>query len=96
MKIVYNDDKNSTYLFGIDLDSGGLVSQITLPFVQEFFIGIGQALQVDPTTGDVFVFGEDSQHTHHLLRFYLLLKINIYEFLIESTPRRQSFQKLDQ
>lgn len=57
-------------LTGLDLGSGSLVSQIKLPFVGgAVFIGAGQGLDVDPVSGDVFVFGQETEFgPHKLLR----------------------------
>ncbi len=41
--------------------------QITLPFAESIFVGVGQGLDVDPLTGDVFVFGRETETGPHTL-----------------------------
>jgi hypothetical protein len=54
-------------LIGLNLADGTTKYQITLPFSESFFVGAGQGLDVDPLSGDVFVFGRENQTGPHTL-----------------------------
>ena len=42
--------------------------QVPLPFVEETFMGAGQGIDVEPKSGDVFVFGRSpSANNNHLI-----------------------------
>jgi len=71
-KIIYavgfNSTSNNVNLVGIDLKGKPLVN-IPLPFGQEVFIGVGQAVDFNINTGEVLVSGRDpaTGNKHHVL-----------------------------
>ena len=68
--IIYTVGRNATgsNLFGLDATSGEVVVSMALPFTMPTgqLVGVGQAVDVDPATGDVFVTGQmASEAMHH-------------------------------
>ena len=57
-------------MYGFSLDTGDVTVKVALPFAEGVFVGVGQALDVDPLSGDVFVVGRlpKSDDLHHVLR----------------------------
>ena len=69
-KIAWDDQSDATTLYGFSLDTGDVTVKVALPFAEGVFVGVGQALDVDPLSGDVFVVGRlpKSDDLHHVLR----------------------------
>jgi hypothetical protein len=68
--IIYTVGRNATgsNLFGLDATSGKVVVSMALPFTMPSgqLVGVGQGVDVDPATGDVFVTGQmASEAMHH-------------------------------
>ncbi|EDQ85347.1 uncharacterized protein MONBRDRAFT_11902 [Monosiga brevicollis MX1] len=55
-------------LLGLNLDTGAIDVRVELPFSTFGFIGVGETVDVDPFSGDVFVSGLDSNQKHNLYR----------------------------
>jgi hypothetical protein len=67
-EITLNPENRTLSLMGLDLITATAVYQVPLPFEEETFMGAGQGLDVDPKTGDVFVFGRSpSVDNKHLI-----------------------------
>ena len=54
----FNFTTSQPNLMGISLSTGQRVSVVQLPFAESAFVGVGQAVDVDPNTGDCIVMGE--------------------------------------
>jgi len=57
--LIVTDSENNVLLIGLSLDDGTVTKQIPLPFSAGGFIGVGQSVNIDPTSGDIFVSGRD-------------------------------------
>jgi len=70
--IAYNDSSISNSLVGLDMKTGNIIQEITLPFTTSFFVGVGEVCEFDPRHGDMYVMGyEAAADTHHILRVHL-------------------------
>ena len=68
-KVAFDADDGVVYLVSLELTTGKLKYKIALPFQVGLFLGKGQGIDADPLTGDVFVFGRESENgPHSLLR----------------------------
>eukprot|EP00051_Salpingoeca_urceolata_P031321 m.11184 g.11184 ORF g.11184 m.11184 type:complete len:335 (-) comp3949_c0_seq1:245-1249(-) len=66
----YNFTTAKPNLLGLDLDTGATRTSAPLPFAESGFVGVGQTVDVDPESGDVFLSGRlTATGPHHLLRF---------------------------
>ena len=64
--ISFNGTNSDPYLLGFDSAHGNVVVEVALPFEDLVFVGLGQALDVDPLTGDVIAIGQSKVvHMHH-------------------------------
>jgi len=56
-------------LIGVDLTTGRQRYQIALPFASSAFVGVGQIVEVDTNSGEVYVAGRDPQkgNQHHVV-----------------------------
>jgi hypothetical protein len=64
----YNNSDRKPNLVGMDIKSGKVAVDIELPFTETGLVGVGQAIDVDPTTGDIIAMGQGSigtTLTHH-------------------------------
>jgi hypothetical protein len=64
----YNNSDRKPNLVGMDIKSGKVAVDIELPFTEPGNVGLGQAIDVDPTTGDIIALGQGSigtTLTHH-------------------------------
>jgi len=57
--LVVTDDTNHVILLGLSLNDGSIKTNIKLPFNAGTFVGVGQSVNLDPVTGDLFVSGRD-------------------------------------
>jgi len=57
--VVTDATTDKVMLLGLSLNDGSIKTNIQLPFTAVVFIGVGQSVDVDPVTGDVFVSGKD-------------------------------------
>ena len=55
-------------LIGIDVVNGKVENRVKLPFVSSAFIGVGEAVDVDESNGEVFCVGLQADQKHHLFR----------------------------
>jgi len=64
----FNSTSNNVNLVGMDL-KGSQILNIPLPFGQEVFVGVGQAVDFNSNTGEVLVSGRDpaTGNKHHVL-----------------------------
>jgi hypothetical protein len=64
------NDGNSSELVGLSLETGQVVVRVLLPFQTSLYFGGATAVDVDPTSGDVFVVGVDATNEtlHQVLR----------------------------
>ena len=60
-----NLSTDSIALVGISISTGEVLTEIPLPFVLEAFIGVGQYVDVDPVSHDVFVTGRSPTDMQH-------------------------------
>lgn len=74
LQVAYDINNKAVTLLGLDLVTGNQVYNVPLPFEESSFVGVGQVVQVNPNTGDVFVCGKDASTggKHHILRYILL------------------------
>lgn len=64
--IGYNQTVGYPNLIGIDVTTSDVVLDLKLPFNELAFVGIGQALDVDPASGDIIVAGQvEADDFHH-------------------------------
>lgn len=63
----FNDSTNDVNLLGFDTN-GTLKYNILLPFISSEFVGVGEAVDVDTTNGEVFCMGLKADGKHHLYR----------------------------
>jgi hypothetical protein len=70
--IGYNLTDHKPNLVGIDTKSGKVAVDLELPFGEAGLVGIGQALDVDPTTGDVIAIGQASNAAGTLKHHYVI------------------------
>lgn len=71
LKIVGSETNSKVAsLLGLDLATGNQVYNVPLPFEEPGFIGVGQIVEVNTNTGDVFVCGRDPSKggQHHIMR----------------------------
>ena len=54
----YNQSVTAPNLIGFDQATGAVTVDLPLPFTELPFVGLGQAVDVDPATGDVIVTGQ--------------------------------------
>ncbi|EGD73469.1 hypothetical protein PTSG_05174 [Salpingoeca rosetta] len=55
-------------LIGIDVVKGTIANKVKLPFVSSALIGVGEAVDVDESNGEVFCLGLQADNKHHLFR----------------------------
>ena len=60
-----NLSTDSIALVGISITTGEVLVEIPLPFVLEAFVGVGQYVDVDPVSHDVFVTGRSPTDMQH-------------------------------
>ena len=66
----FNQSSAKPNLVGIDVATNAVLVDVELPFTEVAFVGIGQAIDVDPASGDVLLLGQvqaDAMH-HEVLR----------------------------
>lgn len=64
---VYDPARKVPLLLGIDTSSGDVRVNITLPFVESSYVGGGEQIDVDPSTGDVLVGGRLAIRGPHVI-----------------------------
>lgn len=65
----YNNTAAQPNLLAIDTATGKVVSDVVLPFTEPEFVGVGQTVDVDQASGDVYVSGQyNLTGLHHVLR----------------------------
>lgn len=69
----------------LDLKTGNPVYNIPLPYQDHGFVGVGQMVQVDTRTGDVFVCGRDPTkgNQHHLFRLTLDYMPKLHQYIVQ-------------
>eukprot|EP01129_Flabellula_baltica_P016409 TRINITY_DN8729_c0_g1_i1.p1 TRINITY_DN8729_c0_g1~~TRINITY_DN8729_c0_g1_i1.p1 ORF type:complete len:313 (+),score=51.61 TRINITY_DN8729_c0_g1_i1:14-952(+) len=74
--IGYNTSTQDESLIGLSLKTGRVEVEVKLPFATEGFVGVGETVDVDPETGDVFVSGHDptTSGKHHFTRYIVSSK----------------------
>eukprot|EP00055_Hartaetosiga_balthica_P017281 m.114654 g.114654 ORF g.114654 m.114654 type:complete len:334 (+) comp9281_c5_seq2:79-1080(+) len=66
--IGYNDSSMINELLGVSVKDGTIVSRVHLPYITSGFVGVGEAVDVDPTNGEVFTVGLGADMNHHIYR----------------------------
>eukprot|EP00049_Salpingoeca_infusionum_P017552 m.353416 g.353416 ORF g.353416 m.353416 type:complete len:326 (-) comp16763_c0_seq1:374-1351(-) len=66
--IGYNFTTSAVNLLGLNVADGSVAVDMALPFVSSAFIGVGEAVDIDPTNGELFIVGLKSDNKHHLYR----------------------------
>ena len=63
----YNQSVAAPNLIGFDLTTGAVTVDLPLPFTELPFVGLGQAIDVVPATGDIIVTGQEAAlDLHHV------------------------------
>jgi len=80
--IGYNFTDEMANLIGISTITGAVTSNVELPFAESGFVGVGQAVDFDPTTGDIIATGRlTSSGPHTVLR--MNAKTGIYKVIAD-------------
>jgi len=67
--IAFNETSQVNQVIGLDIKTGNVVTTIELPFSINTFIGVGESIEIDPDTGNIFVSGRDPavNNDHHVM-----------------------------
>ena len=69
MGVDTTNQTNTVVMVVWNLADGKISKKVALPFAGEPFVGIGEAIDVDPTDGTIIVMGHDSSRGgHHAVR----------------------------
>jgi hypothetical protein len=70
-----NESSRQVQLMGFDTVHGDLTVNVPLPFDDLAFVGLGQAVDVDPNTGDVIAIGQAQtvEMHHEVLHLFVIL-----------------------
>jgi hypothetical protein len=74
--IGYNRTDRKPNLVGLDTKSGKVAVDLELPFAEAGMVGVGQAIDVDPTTGDVIAIGQASGATASALGHHYAVRVD--------------------
>jgi hypothetical protein len=72
----YNLTDHKPHLVGLDTKSGKVAVELALPFTEAGQVGLGQAIDVDPTTGDVIAIGQASGATGGTLGHHFVIRVD--------------------
>jgi len=68
--IGFNQSTQLVHLIALNLQTAAIVSETKLPFLEAVFVGVGQSINIDPSSGDLFLSGRDPvDQLHHLYRY---------------------------